>query len=183
MLSFLYSPTLTSIHDYQKNHRYDSAQFTSVSQSGLHLCHRMDCSMWGIAVHHQLLEFFKLMSIELVMPSNHLILCHPLLLLHSVFPSIRSSPMSRFFASSDLSIEASALASIPPMNHFSSVAQSCLILCDPMDRSIPGFPVYHQLLELIQTHVHRVHDANQLSHLLSSFSSSHQLSQHQGLFQ
>ena len=49
----------------------------------------MDCSTPGLPVHHQLLELLKLMSIELVMPSNHLILCHPLLLPPSIFPSIR----------------------------------------------------------------------------------------------
>ena len=49
----------------------------------------MDCSMPGLPVHHKLLEFFKLMSIESVMSSNHLILCCPLLLLPSIFPSIR----------------------------------------------------------------------------------------------
>ena len=58
----------------------------------------------------------KLMSIESVMPSNHLILCHPLLLLPSIFPSIRSFPMSQFFASGGQSIRASASASVPPMN-------------------------------------------------------------------
>ena len=42
------------------------------------------------------------------------------------------------------------------LSPFSSVTQSCLILCDPMDCSMPGFPVHHQLLELAQTHVHRV---------------------------
>ena len=42
---------------------------------------------------------------------------------------------------------------------FSSVAQSCLTLCDPMNRSTPGLPVYHQLPEFTQTHVHRVSDA------------------------
>ena len=51
---------------------------------------------------------------------------------------------------------------------FNSVAQSCLILCNPMDCSTPGFPVHHQLLELSQTHVHRVVDAIQPSHPLSS---------------
>ena len=51
---------------------------------------------------------------------------------------------------------------------FSSVAQSCLTLCNPMDCSTPGFPVYHQLPELSQTHVHRVVDAIQPSHPLSS---------------
>ena len=49
----------------------------------------MDCSTPGLPVHHQLPELLKFMSIELVMPSNHLILCHPLLLPPSIFPSIR----------------------------------------------------------------------------------------------
>ena len=61
----------------------------------------------------------------------------------------------------------------------SSVAQSCL----PMDCSMPGFPVHHQFPELAQTHVHRVGDAIQPSHTLSSPSlPSFNLSQHQGLF-
>ena len=67
---------------------------------------------------------------------------------------------------------------------FSSVAQSCPIICNPTDCSTPGFPVHHELLDLAQTHVHRVGDTIQLSHLLSSPSPpalSH--SQHQGLFQ
>ena len=51
---------------------------------------------------------------------------------------------------------------------FSSVAQSCLTLCDPMNPSTPGFPVHHQLPEFTQTHVHWVGDAIQPSHLLSS---------------
>ena len=49
----------------------------------------MDCSTPGFPVHHQLPDFLNLMSIESVMPSNHPILCHPLLLLPSIFPSIR----------------------------------------------------------------------------------------------
>ena len=52
--------------------------------------------------------------------------------------------------------------------HFSSVAESCLILCDPMDCSTPGLRVHHQLPELAQTHVHRVGDAVQPSRPLSS---------------
>ena len=67
---------------------------------------------------------------------------------------------------------------------FSSVAQSCLTLCDPIDCSMPGFPVHHQLLELAQTLVHRVGDAIQPSHPLSFPSPpALNLSQHQGLFQ
>ena len=67
---------------------------------------------------------------------------------------------------------------------FSSVTQSCPTLCDPMDCSTPGLPVPHHLLELAQTHVHRVIDAIQPSHSLSSPSpSAVNLSQHQGLLQ
>ena len=51
---------------------------------------------------------------------------------------------------------------------YSSVTQSCPTLCDPMNRSMPGLPVHHQLLEFTQTHVHRVSDAIQPSHPLSS---------------
>ena len=54
------------------------------------------------------------------------------------------------------------------LDQFSSVAQSCLTLCNPMDCSTLGFPVHHQLLELTQTHVHQVSDAIQPSHPLSS---------------
>ena len=66
---------------------------------------------------------------------------------------------------------------------FSSITQSCLSLCDPMDCSTPGFPVHHQLPELAWTHVHWVGDALQPSHPLSSLSPpAFSLSQHQGLF-
>ena len=65
-----------------------------------------------------------------------------------------------------------------------SVAQSCPTLCDPMNRSTPGLPVHHQLPEFTQTHVHRVSDAIQPSHPLSSPSPpAPNPSQHQGLFQ
>ena len=68
-------------------------------------------------------------------------------------------------------------------NQFSSVAQSCLTLCDPMNRSMPDLPVHHQLTESTQTHVHRVGDAIQPFHPLSSPSPpALNLSQHQGLF-
>ena len=66
---------------------------------------------------------------------------------------------------------------------FSSVTQSCPTLCDPMDCSMPGFPVYYQLLELAQTHVHRLGDAIQSFHPLSSPSSpTFNLSQQHWLF-
>ena len=67
--------------------------------------------------------------------------------------------------------------------YISSVAQSCPILCDPMNLSMPGLPVHQQLLEFTQIHVHRVGDAIQPSHSLSSPSPpAPSLSQHQGLF-
>ena len=165
------------------------------------------------------------------MPSNRLILCHPLLLPPSVFPSIRVfskesslhirwpkywgfssniSPSNEysgliFFRTDWFDLLAvlgtlkillqhhSLKASI--LQHsvffmfqlgiiqFSSVAQSCLTLCDPMNCSMPGLPVHHQLPEFTQTHVHWVCDAIQPSHPLSSPSPpALNLSQHQGLF-
>ena len=102
-------------------------------------------------------SLLKHRSIESVMPPNHLILCCALLLLPSIFPNISS---------------------------VSSVAHSCLTLCDPMNCSMPGLPVHHKLPESTQTHVHRVGDAIQPSHPLSSPSPpAPNPSQHQGLFQ
>ena len=66
---------------------------------------------------------------------------------------------------------------------FSSVTQSCLTLCDPVNCSTPGLPVHHKLSEFTQTHVHRVSDAIQPSHPLSSPSPpAPNPSQHQSLF-
>ena len=66
---------------------------------------------------------------------------------------------------------------------FSSVAHLCPTLCDPMDCSMPGLPLHHQLSEFTQTHVYWVGDAIQPSHPLSSpFPPAFNLSQHQGLF-
>ena len=106
----------------------------------------------------------KLMSIESVMPFSHLILCRPLLLLapnpsehHSLFQWVNSSDQ---------------------------ITQSCPPLCDPMKCSMPGLPVHHQLPEFTQTHIHRVNDAIQPSHPLSSPSPlALNPSQHQSLFQ
>ena len=111
----------------------------------------MNCSTPGFAVHHQLLELAQ----SHVHRVGDLILCRPLRLLPSVLPSIR-------FLSNDSVLHISSVQS-------SSVAQSCPTLYDPMDCITPGFAVHHQLLELAQTHVHRVgDDAIQLSHPLSS---------------
>ena len=67
---------------------------------------------------------------------------------------------------------------------FSSVTQSCPTVCDPMNHSMPGLPVHHQLPEFTQTHIHRVGDAIQPSHPpLSSSPPAPNPSQHQSLFQ
>jgi len=71
-----------------------------------------------------------------------------------------------------------------PSVQFSSVTQSCPTLCNPMNRSTPGLPVHHQLPEFTQIHIHRVSDAIQPSHPLSSpFPPAPNPSQHQSLFQ
>ena len=71
-----------------------------------------------------------------------------------------------------------------PISCFRSVAHSFPTLCDPMNRSTPGLPVHHQLLQFTQTYIHQVGDAIQPSHPLSSPSPpAHNPSQHQGLFQ
>ena len=95
-----------------------SVQFSSVTQLCLTLCTSMGCSILGSPVCHQLLEWSlpKLMFIESVMPSNHLILSCPLLLLPSIFPRLGSFQISRLFASGGQSIGVSASISVLPMN-------------------------------------------------------------------
>ena len=128
---------------------------------------------------------FRFISIELMLLSNHLILwCS--LLLPSIFSSIRVFQWV---------ISSHQVAKVLELRHqhqsyqwissaqFSSIAQSCPTLCDPMN-CMPGLPVHHQFLEFTQTHVHRVGDAIQPSHPLSSPSPpAPNPFQHQGLFQ
>ena len=94
-----------------------AVQFSSVAQLCPTLCNPMDCSTPGFFVLHISWSLLKFMSIESVMPSNHLILCCPLLLLPSIFPSIRVFffPMSQFFTSGGQSIGVSASASVLPI--------------------------------------------------------------------
>ena len=96
------------------NHRFSSVQFNT--QSCLTLCDPMNRSTSTSLSITNSRSSLKLMSIELVMPSNHLIFCHPLLLLPSIFPASGLLPMSQFFASGGQSIGASASASVSPMN-------------------------------------------------------------------
>ena len=106
---------------------HDRATFTSLSLmvqfSSVQLlsCVQLFVTPWT-AAHQASLSItnswslFKLLSIESVMPSNHLILCHPLLLPPSIFPCIRSFPASQLFASGGQRIGISASTSVLPMN-------------------------------------------------------------------
>ena len=93
--------------------------FLSVSVQPLscvRLCDPMDCSTRLPLSITNSQSLLKLMSIKSVMPSNHLILCHPLLLLLQSFPASGSFPVNQFFASDGQSIGASTSASVLPMN-------------------------------------------------------------------
>ena len=123
----------------------------------------------------------KFMAIELVMSSNHLILCCPLLILPSIFPRIRvfsneSAPQIRWPKDWSFSFSISSCCCC-------SVTQSCPTLCDPTDCSAPGLPVPHHLLKFAQIHVHCIGDAIWPSDPLMPSSPALNLSQHQGLFQ
>ena len=91
-------------------------QFSSVAQSRPTLCNPMDCSMPASLSVTNSWSLLKLMSIESVMSSNHLILCRPLLLLPSIFPSIRVFSKDSVLRIRCQSIEVSASASVLPMN-------------------------------------------------------------------
>ena len=132
----------------------------SVAQLCLTLCDLMDYSPPGSSVH----GILRTRILEGVAISSFRDLPNPGI-----------EPTSPALAGGFLTTE--------PPGKFSSVAQSCLTLCDPKNRSMPGLPVHRQLLESTQTHVHRVGDAIQPSHPLSPPSPpALNLSWHRGLF-
>ena len=88
----------------------------SVAKWCLTLHDPMHCSMPGFSVLHNVPEFDQAHVLESVMPSNHLILCHPLLLLPRSFPASGSFPMTQFFASGGQNIGVSISTSVLPMN-------------------------------------------------------------------
>ena len=128
--SHLYGPNLTSVHEYWENRSFDyqfssvqfsSVQFSSVAQSCLTLCNPWTSAHQASLSLTNSQSSLKLISIELVMPSNHLILCHPLLLLPSIFLSIWVFLKTLFFStrvftSVGPSIGVSASTSVLPMN-------------------------------------------------------------------
>ena len=93
-----------------------SVQFSSVTELCLTLCDTMTAARQASLSITNSQSLLKLMPIELVMPSNHLILCYPFLLLLQSFPASGSFPMSQFFTSGGHSIGVSASTSILPMN-------------------------------------------------------------------
>ena len=133
----------------------------SLSWSCLTLCDTMDCSTPGFPVLHHIPQFAQTHVYwvdDAIQPS------HPL-----SFPSSPAFNLSQhqglFQWVSSLHWVANVLA-LQLQHQFSSVAHSCLTLCDPVDCSMPGLPVYYQLPELTQTHAHRLDDAIQPSHPL-----------------
>ena len=137
-----------------------------VTQSCPTLCNPLDCRLPGSSVHgiiytgvgcHALLQrIFQTQGLN-PCPTSH------------VSPALQADSLP-----AELSVQ------------FSSVTQLCLTLCNPMNCSTPGLPVHHQFPEFTQTHIHRVSDAIQPSHPLSSPSPSPPVanpSQHQNLFQ
>ena len=126
------------MHCQDTNMSVNSTQFSSV-QSFSHVW--LFATPWTAACQATLSitnsqSLSKLMSIESVMPSNHLILCRLLLLLTSIFPNIRV-----FSNESALRIRSDQIR---------SVAESCPTLCDPINRSTPGLPVHHNYWSLLQ---------------------------------
>ena len=122
--------------------------------------HQYIISTWVITGHFNLVDIVKVISAEFLY-------CKVIIFyFHNLFVRYKS------------------LILFPYLVQLSSVTQSCWILCDPMNRSMPGPPVHHRLPEFTQTHAYRVGDAIQPSHPLSSPSpSAPNPSQHQGLFQ
>ena len=156
------------------SHQLDAIRFISLfvlslfsSVQSFQLCPSLQ-NAWTAACQASLSitnswSLLKLMSIDLVMPSNHLILSSPSL------PAFNVSYIRVFSNESVLPI---------------SSVQFSPTLCDPMNPSTPGLPVHYQLPEFTETHVHRVSDAIQPSHSLSSPSPpAPSPSQHQSLFQ
>ena len=157
-------------------------QFSSVAHSCPILCYPVDCRTPGVPVHHQLPE---LAQTHVHWVSDDIQPSHPVIPFSSrlqSFSASRSFPVSQFSASGGPSIAASASASVLPMNiqdWFPLGLLTGLLICKSMNCSTPGFPVHHQLLELAQTHIHRVADEIQLSKGLSRVFSNTTVQNHQ----
>ena len=110
------SVVVISCQKHARGEPLNTVQFSSVAQSCLTLCNTITTAWQASLSITSSQSLPKLMSIELVMPSNHLILCCPLLLLPSIFPASESFQMSQLFASGGQNIGISASTSVLPMN-------------------------------------------------------------------
>ena len=188
---------------------FRSVQFGSVAQSCSTLCDPKNCSMPGLPVHHQLLEFTQTHVHRVgdaIQPTHPLSSPSPPVPNPSQHQSLFQWVNSSHEVAKVLEFQLSIIVSkeIPGLISFRidwldilaaltllfsllvSLVQlpSHVLLCDPMNHSTPGFPVHHQLPEFTQTHVCWVGDAIQPSHPLSSpFPPAPNPSQHQSLFQ
>jgi len=144
----------------------------SVIQLCLTLCDPMDCSLPGSSVHGifqaRVLEQIAISSSRgSSRPRNQTRVsgyyCADSFPLHHL-----RSLMNAYIKTHQIIYLKYAVYCMSTINQIRSVAQSCLTLCNPMNRSTPGLPVHHQLPEFTQTHVRRVSDAIQPSHPLSS---------------
>ena len=142
--------------------------YSELIQLRLTLCDPVDCSLPGSSVH----GIFQAIVLEWIAIS---------------FSRGSSQPRdgTRISHIVDRHFTVSATREVWIMTiQFSSVAEPCPTLCDPINCSTPGLPVHHHLPEFTQTHIHRVNDAIQPSHpLLSPSSPASNPSQHQSLFQ
>ena len=114
--AFLFTPDLRFFSSFQLFILLFASFLDVQSLSQAWLCDPMDCRRPGFPVHYELLELNQLMSIESVMPSNHLIFCRPFSSCLQSFPASGSFPMSRFFASGGRSIGSFSFSCIIPMN-------------------------------------------------------------------
>ena len=140
-----------------------------VSRSVVTLCDPLDCSLPGASVHGilqaRILKWVAVLSSRgSFQPRDGT--CVSCIGRQILYHWATLEVIISDNAELDITSTASPISSVP----FSSVAQSCPTLCDPMNCSTPGLPVYHQLPEFTQIHIHRVDDAIQPSYLLSSCS-------------
>ena len=149
----------------------------------------MNCSTPGLPVHHQLFKWFTIYNIETSSSSNKKYFAFVSFFVVVVYcwlvPIWFQNSLSQGKRILLVSIMSPYITTFIILSvQFSSVAQLCPTLCDPMNHSTPGLPVHYQLPEFTQTHVHRVGDAIQPSHPLSSpFPPTPNPFQHQSLFQ
>ena len=141
----------------------------------------MVLGIWGVQKYYSTNIFIICYHYQVLPVYKHM--CHQKVFLMTcwVYSTVKTS--SRILMVTNITVNAMIIQlPVHTIYQFSSAAQSCLSLCDPMDCSTPGLPVHHQLSELTQTCVHQVGDAIQPSDPLSSPAPAFNLCQQQDLF-